>query len=338
MPLVRRSLARRSLATVATRLTYANVVATLVLVLVLGGATAYATTGRDRGAGSDQVSMCAAKRTGELRLLTKGSCAKGERLVNVAAQGAPGPKGDPGPEGDPGPKGDPGASGIVTSPDGKFTVTATNAGIVMTGPSGQLTFDGTHLTADQGLAISADAGMTVHSGGNLTVTTDASFAQTTGLNSTVTTGVNSTESVGAALEQNVGAAMTQTVGATMNQTVGAAMSQTVGAGLTESIGTNYTQTVGNNASVSIGKDYSQSIGGGLVQDITKSFALTVQAALTAQIGGNLSMESSAATILNGATVRLGGPNGCTPAPKTGSVVDGTLHVTSAGGSSKVSVC
>jgi hypothetical protein len=296
------TIARRVLTTASSKLTYANVVATFTLVLVLGGATAYAASGGPGRTGDSstptQVRLCAVKQTGDLRLLTRGSCTKNERPLTLSAQGPAGPAGAQGPKGEQGPRGERGPSGTVTSPDGRFSVTATDQGIVLAGPSGALTFDGTQLSTGSSLAISTGAGLTVQSGTGLSVSSGSTLALVSTLSTSITSGTT----------------MTQQAGGSFEQTAGASYSQTVG--------NNYVQSVGNN--------YSQTVGGSLVSSIAKSLTQTVTTAL--------SMQSGTQATLSGATVSLGGSSSCVPAARVGSLVDGTLHVTTTGSSAKVLVC
>ena len=87
-------------------------VALLVAVAISFAGIAYA-AGR---AGSSDVTLCAAKKGGELTLASKGKCGKGERKLTIAKQGVPGPKGD---------QGEPGAAANV-APEAPHIVGATN--------------------------------------------------------------------------------------------------------------------------------------------------------------------------------------------------------------------
>lgn len=55
-----------------------------------------------QGGGSKNVVLCAAKKGGDLRLGSKGRCAKGERKLTIAKQGPRGTQGAPGQQGLPG--------------------------------------------------------------------------------------------------------------------------------------------------------------------------------------------------------------------------------------------
>lgn len=78
--------------------------AAVVLAIAVAGISVAA-----KGGGSNDVTLCAAKKDGALSLATKGKCGKGERKLVVAKEG---PAGATGPQGAPGPAG---ASGSIAS-------------------------------------------------------------------------------------------------------------------------------------------------------------------------------------------------------------------------------
>jgi collagen triple helix repeat protein len=220
------------------KLTYANVISTLALILAVGGGTAYAAS--SGGSSPGTLKLCAAKKTGDLRLASGGGCRPGERALSVATNGIAGPAGatgERGPAGDRGQQGDRGAQGdrgiqgergpagpatIVESPDGKFTVSATNAGIAFTGPKGSLKFDGEELRTSGNLTIFTELGMRVTNGTNLVVTTGAATS--------ITTGASFNQTVGGAYEQDVGGSYEQTTQGSFKQLVGTTYSaQSAGA-------------------------------------------------------------------------------------------------------------
>jgi len=97
-----------------SRLTYANVTATVALFVALGGG-AYAVTSF---VGSDgQVHACANKKTGQLRAIKKGKhCSKKESSISWSQRGptgAAGVTGDPGQGGAKGASGPSGATGLA---------------------------------------------------------------------------------------------------------------------------------------------------------------------------------------------------------------------------------
>ncbi|HEX5925687.1 MAG TPA: hypothetical protein VFY45_17780, partial [Baekduia sp.] len=184
------------------RISYANVVATLALIFAVGG-TAFAASNPSSSA-SAPLKLCAAKKNGDLRLLSGGGgCKSSERAVSVDRHGTPGAagpagaSGERGAQGERGPQGERGAQGergpagpgtVLASPDGRFTVAATNDGIVLTGPKGSATFDGEELLSDADLKITTPLGLAITNGTTLSITS--------GLSTTLTTGTNFAQSVG----------------------------------------------------------------------------------------------------------------------------------------------
>lgn len=285
------------------KLSYSNVVATLALVLAIGGGTAYAASAG--GSATPAVlKVCAGKKGGDLRLLSGKSCRPGEQELTInsrGATGAPGPVGPAGPTGAPGPQGERGPVGIptsVASPDGRFTVAATNAGIVLTGPKGSLSFDGEELLA----------------GGNLKLTTP--------LNLTVMNGIG--------FEVNTGAATSITTGANFTQTVGNAYSLSAGGAGSESIGGNFTQLVGGGYEQSLAQAATETVGGNYQQTVEGGFAQ--------QVDGTYKALISKAATLTSPTLQIGGETPCTAAARVGSKIDGFGKVTEGGSSKTVKVC
>lgn len=248
------------------RISYANVVATLALILAVGG-TAFAATSPGSSAPAT-LKLCAAKRNGDLRLLSGGgACKSSERAVLVDRQGSTGaagpagPAGTPGAQGERGPQGERGTPGergpagpgtVLTSPDGRFTVAATNNGIVLTGPKGSATFDGEELLSNANLQITAPLGLTLSDGFALSIISGATTTLTTGTSFTQDVGGTFTQNVGGAYNQSLGAGYVQDVNKTFTQTVGGAYSQTLGAGLVQHVTSGYTQSVGGTYDQSAG--------------------------------------------------------------------------------------
>jgi hypothetical protein len=91
------------------RLTYSNVMVTLLAVAVLGGGAIAIGGPLDK---QGRIKACFAKKgkaKGDLRLLVKGSkCRKAERKIVWSQKGIQGPEGQPGSPGQPGPQGPPG--------------------------------------------------------------------------------------------------------------------------------------------------------------------------------------------------------------------------------------
>jgi hypothetical protein len=311
------------------KLSYTNVISTLALVLAVGGGTAYAASSGG-SASQGTVKLCAAKKSGALRLASGGGCKAGEQALSVEAAGAkgtPGPAGPAGPAGATGPggaQGERGATGaqgergttgergpagpatILESPDGKFTVTATNAGLSFNGPKGSLKFDGEELRSSGNLALNTELGLTITNGTNLTVST----AQ----NASVTTGINFEQNVGAAYAQNVGAAYTQSVGGAYFQAIANRFEQQVGGVGVQKIEGKLTQKLGGFEGTSEG-DFKQT-----------AF-------------GNYTAASGKKAVLQGLTTYLGGESLTCPAgARVGSEIDGFGRITKEGSSKSVFVC
>jgi len=190
--------------------TYANVVATAALILAVGG-TAFAGSGGGSPA-SSKLRLCAAKKSGDLRLLSSGGrCKSSERAMTIdrrgtkGATGATGPAGPAGGLGERGPQGEPGtgATGatVLKSPDGRFTVSATNSGIYLAGPAGTLSFDGTAFATNKGLSITVAENLDLtgstmsFTGGDLSQTVDE-LTQVVGANASLQVGGPYSLSVG----------------------------------------------------------------------------------------------------------------------------------------------
>lgn len=101
------------------RLTYANVMSTMALFLVVAGGTAFAATQLPKNSvGSKQLkknSVNSAKvRNGSLRIADFRKNERSKLRGSDGAQGIRGSQGVPGPQGIQGPKGDPGVAEVVT--------------------------------------------------------------------------------------------------------------------------------------------------------------------------------------------------------------------------------
>jgi hypothetical protein len=148
------------------RLSYANVTATVALVLCAAG-TAIASTN-----GGGTVSQVCADAGGNLSLPTSGgTCRRHGHLRQLSgARGAPGPRGASGPQGPAG------TTTQLMSPDGRFTVAVSNNGITLTGPQTSLKLTATDLSMSAGLSASLTSGTTTK------LTSGTSMALTAGTN------------------------------------------------------------------------------------------------------------------------------------------------------------
>jgi hypothetical protein len=98
---------------------------------------------------------------GQLRVVEDpGNCRNNETAIQWNEQGDQGPQGLPGP---PGQDGDP-FSGTFTSPNGLFTLSVTNAGIELSGPSSRI-----RLTGGGGIELRSATGVDVVATGAVTV-------------------------------------------------------------------------------------------------------------------------------------------------------------------------
>jgi hypothetical protein len=96
-------------------------------------------------AGNNTVHACASHGNGALYLQTAdGTCKPNDATVEWSITGPQGPqgqKGDKGDKGDAGAQGAPGTINRAVSPNGVFTLTLGDAGILLKGPRGSVTVD-----------------------------------------------------------------------------------------------------------------------------------------------------------------------------------------------------
>ena len=295
------------------RNSYANVVATLALILAVGG-TAFAASNPSSSA-PVKLKLCAAKKSGDLRMLSgSGACKAGERAVSVDRTGLVGPAGAAGAAGERGPQGERGQQGergsqgergpagpgtVLASPDGRFTVAATNTGILLTGPKGSATFDGEELLSDADLKITAPKALTITDGTALSITSGASTALTTGATLAITSGLSTSLTTGTNFSQDVGGAFTQNIGA--------AYSQSLGANAVQNVANGYSQTVGGASTESIRGAYAQTVGGAVDQNVTKDYTLSVGGKSTQAAGSITQKATTAFTITSGTTAKVTAP-------------------------------
>jgi hypothetical protein len=286
------------------RISYANVVATLALIFAVGG-TAFAASNPSSSA-PVKLKLCSAKKNGDLRMLSaSGACKSSERAVTIDRTGVIGPaggagaagergqQGERGLQGEPGPQGERGPAGpgtLLASPDGRFTVDATNNGIVLTGPKGAATFDGEELLSDGDLKITAPKALTLTDGTALSITSGITTALTTGAALSITSGATTELSTGASFSQDVGGTFTQNIGAAYSQSLGGAAVQNIANGFTQDVGGAFDQSIGGDLDQKITKNSTQDVGGkstqaaaSITQKATTAFATTsgVTAQLTA---------------------------------------------------------
>ncbi len=98
--------------------------------------------------GDNTLTACASQVDGSLYLVDRGKktdgCRKRDTTVVwsiTGPQGIQGPKGDKGDKGDQGPRGADGSVSHAVSPNGVFTITLSNSGILLKGPNGDVHVD-----------------------------------------------------------------------------------------------------------------------------------------------------------------------------------------------------
>jgi len=186
----------------------------------------------------------------------------------------------------------------IASPDGHFRVEATNAGIVLTGPKGNVTFDGEELLASGNLKLITPL--------NLTVVDGLALALTSGATTSITTG----------------ASFEQTVGNLYTLNVGGPASQTIGGSYEENFGNTYAQTVEHAYKQTVGGEYKQSVGGKFENLVTGTYKTSS--------GGNAVIVSP--------KLQIGNESPCKPAAKVGTEVNGFLQIAEPGSAKTVTVC
>jgi hypothetical protein len=123
-------------------------------VLAAGGTMA---VGASNGGGTPTIKACYLKkgdkekgtRTGALRLITKGKCGKGEKLVQWAQRGAAGTPGASGVTGQSGQTGDPGQTGAAGAAGATNVTSRVNSCNVPTGVSPATTCDSPNCAAGE---------------------------------------------------------------------------------------------------------------------------------------------------------------------------------------------
>jgi hypothetical protein len=157
------------------RLTYANVVVTLALILAMTGFAAAAIP--DAGGA---IHGCYQKRTGVLRVIGAGRrCSKGEKPISWNQQGPRGRDGSNGTNGTNGSNGTPGTPGI-NGTNGATNVTVNKASVAV---------PGTGVSTSAGIACGAGqlaTGGGFNSGGTTAVVTESSPSSDGGLNPSTT--------------------------------------------------------------------------------------------------------------------------------------------------------
>jgi hypothetical protein len=148
---------------------------------------------------------CMLKNVGTVRLidpsLPSGNlmshCSALEAPVSWDQKGQAGPAGPAGPSGDKGDKGDPGVQGppgafggALTSPDGQYSISVTDAGIVLRAPGATARLEGSDIRLDSAgsTTVRAARSLGLTGGGDTTLTSGGSLATASGAETTVAVG------------------------------------------------------------------------------------------------------------------------------------------------------
>jgi hypothetical protein len=126
--------------------------------LTAGAGFAAGSAWAGHSAASGTISACQRHESGTLYIPTKETkfaCKKHDTPIAWSITGPAGPQGPKGDKGDPGANGAPGAQGqpgtitSAKSPNGIFTVTLSNSGILLKGPNGKVVvdFSGAHVVS-----------------------------------------------------------------------------------------------------------------------------------------------------------------------------------------------
>ena len=199
--------------TVRTKRVLAGAAGGLLIAATLG-AVASATIPGD----GNVYNACMLKNVGTIRLIDPSlassnlmsHCTSLETPVSWNQKGLPGaagPAGTKGDKGDPGAQGPPGVfAGTLTSPNGAYSISVTDTGIVLRAPSASARLVGSDITLDSGGSTTAQAGtsfglvagtnLSLASGGNTTLQTAKSLAASSGSDTTLTVGKDLSVAVG----------------------------------------------------------------------------------------------------------------------------------------------
>jgi hypothetical protein len=142
----------------------------VALGVVVGGSI----VGVSAQTGTTRIHACV-DNAGNIKIIgASGGCKNNETALDWNVQGV---KGDTGPQGDPGPQGVPGPAGSFTgtfvSPNQAYSVTVTDDGIELAGPSGAITLDAA------GILVVSTSDITVKSAGRTDINAATAFVLNT---------------------------------------------------------------------------------------------------------------------------------------------------------------
>jgi len=164
-----------------------------LLIAVCAGAVASATIPGD----GNVVTACMLKNVGTIRLIDPSPASSNlmSHCTSLETQVSWNQKGQPGPQGAPGV-----FTGTLTSPNGAYSISVTDTGIVLRGPGATASLVGSDITLASSGSTTVQTGTSfdVESGGNATLRTAKSLAASTGSDATLAVGKDLSVTVGRA--------------------------------------------------------------------------------------------------------------------------------------------
>jgi hypothetical protein len=270
-----------------------------VLAFTIGSGSAVA-AGQLSTIGADGSVHACVQVNGLLRAIEPGESCKTERGDRareipiswnlsgpVGATGPAGPTGATGPQGATGAAGATGATGpagtfngVFTSPNGLFSLSVTDAGIVLRGPNGSVTVDGTGAAIDaEELALTTDQDLEVRVGGSQSTTVGASKTETVGGSSTGSYGGNYTSNYSANYSANYSGNYSANYSGNVTANVGGTMTVAANA---------LNVDIDGNATIAIGGSLNMLVGGNT----------------TINTGGSAMYQSAGPTTITGSVVNI----------------------------------
>jgi hypothetical protein len=157
----------------------------LAIVVVLAAAIVGTTTVGFAGAiTTGLIYACVNNSSGTIKIVSATtSCASNEILLVWNGEGSQGPTGATGPEGPTGPTGPAGSfTGTFTSPNGQCSISVTDTGIVLGGPSCPLQIDASAANLRSATTTRLESGTNtlIQSGGNTSVSSGATTSVASG--------------------------------------------------------------------------------------------------------------------------------------------------------------
>lgn len=271
-----------------------------IAIFAVAGGVAYAAI-PDSGTGVYHA--CMLKNVGTIRIIDPERQRCSSSLEVEITFNKQGPTGDPGPTGPPGPPGRDGRdgtpfSGTFTSPNGQYSLSVADTGIVIAGPSSRV-----KLTS---------AGLELESAGDLTLVSGSGLTAQAGTAMSLQSGSSLTAQAGSTLSlAGAGSVSTMSLG---NSGVGVQTDKS----LTFLSDLGFSAQAGSTMSLLVGSNLTTQVGG----------------AMSIQGGGAATLDVGGALSLRGSNVRLNGATACNPAarvaddvsPATNKIVSGSATV------------